>query len=89
MSSAGAPWARKGSMRVHGWMRSSRNAHPVALRPQTRAAALRSWRLWFPLAGRMIHLGWAVLYSWHVGQLSVFTVGPGFAGNVYNVLRGL
>ena len=31
-------------------LHSSQNAHPVALRPQTRAAALRSWRLWFRFA---------------------------------------
>ena len=28
-------------------LRSSRNAHPVALRPLTRAVALRSWGSWF------------------------------------------
>ena len=31
-------------------LRSSRKSHPVALRPETRATALRSWRSWFRFA---------------------------------------
>ena len=48
MSFAGAPRARKGSMCISFW-----KTHPVALHPQTRAAALRSRRSWLRFAGKI------------------------------------